>query len=253
MDAQSGEYSQELLKRREELRELVHDENEVRLLDEKVEAYAKRAEKELRENLGGAIPSHSVRVNLPANADPLAPQDPARRVLFVEHLAAIMEGAVLDRERLVADPVEAEPPVNARETLSARACGACRGSCCRAGGEHAYLTEETMARAMALHPDWTRSQLLDVYLSHLPAETTRDSCVYHGATGCGLPRSLRSPTCNRYQCAKLQQVRSLVVPEQQPPPVLALLFDHGVWARSALLDDRGERLLAEAVPRALPE
>src|SRR4051812_40151864 len=103
MDAQSGEYSPELLKRRDELRELVHDENEVRLLDEKVEAYAKQAEKELRGRLGELIPVEAVRVNLPANADPLAPQDPARRALFAEHLATIIEGAVLDRERVVID------------------------------------------------------------------------------------------------------------------------------------------------------
>jgi len=117
MDPQSGRYNRELLSRLDEQLERVHDENEVLRLDEKVEAFAKRAEKELRESLGGTIPAHAVRAILPANADPLAPQDPARKAQFVQHLATIVEGAVLDRERTAMDPVEAEPPVNGRETL----------------------------------------------------------------------------------------------------------------------------------------
>ena len=252
MDPQSLKYNRDLLNRLDEQLERIHNENEVLRLDEKMEAFAKGAERELRENFSGAIPAHAVRVILPANADPLAPQDPDRRALFAQHLATIVEGAVHERERLVMDPVDAEPPVNGRETLCARACGACRGSCCRAGGDHAYLTEETMARAMAAHPDWSRAQIMDAYLERLPAETTLDSCIYHGATGCGLPRAMRSPTCNRYQCGKLLQVRTLVS-EQKPPPLLALMFDRGEWTRSELLDEAGARLLAEEPPRDFQE
>ncbi len=227
-----------------ELQERIQDEKESLRLDEAAEGFAERAERKLRETSPGTIPANAIRLIFPANSDPLAPQDPTRRAQFREHLAAMAEGAVLDRERLVTEPAEAGSPSNGRETLSLRACAACRGGCCRQGGNQAYLTEETIARSLEAHPTWTLAQVLDSYLEHLPAETYLNSCIYHAATGCGLPRALRSSTCNRYQCAKLTSLRG-GVPENNPPPVLAFMFDHGRWTRTALLDETGVRILAE--------
>jgi hypothetical protein len=236
------EYNRHLLARLDQEQERLQNENDLARLDAEEEAFATRAERELR--LGGRIPADAVRAILPANADPLAPQDPARRAAFERHLAEIVEGAVLDRAKIEVEPMGVEPPVNGRETLSTAACGACRGSCCRAGGDHAYLTEETVARSLDAHPDWTLRQIMDSYLEHLPAETTVNSCIYHGPKGCGLPRALRSPTCNTYICGKLTRLRA-ALPETRPPPILALLFDHGRWTRTALLDETGVKILAE--------
>ncbi|HEX7899622.1 MAG TPA: hypothetical protein VF950_17770 [Planctomycetota bacterium] len=215
-------------------------ESEEARLDAEAEAVAKRVERELRSR----VPAEAVAAILPANADPLAPQDPVRRARFVEHLTAMVEAAVLDRGRYEVDLPSVELPANGREAISAAACAACRGGCCRAGGDHAYLTEETMARTLEAHPDWTLRKIVDVYVERLPARSTVNSCVYHGPTGCGLPRELRSPTCNTYFCGKLTQLRARL-PQTQPPPVLALMFDHGRWARAALLDVTGPRILKE--------
>jgi hypothetical protein len=235
------ESSQELLAQRD--REL-HDEQERLRLDAEAEVFAEKAERELRARPGGEIPPNAVRLNLPANSNPLGPQDPCRRASFREHLSSMVEGAVLDRERIATEPPEAGTPASGRETLSAGACTACRGGCCRAGGDQAYLTEETIARSLEAHPTWTLAQILDSYLEHLPAESYLNSCIYHAATGCGLPRALRSSTCNRYQCLKLTTLRGSL-PENNPPPVLALMFDRGQWIRTALLDETGVRTLAE--------
>ena len=240
-----AEYNRNLLARLDQERERLENEDEVARLDAEAEAFAARAERELR--LAGAVPANAVRAIFPANADPLAPQDPARRAAFEKHLAEMVEGVVLGGVK--AEPIPVEPAADGREAMSTAACTACRGSCCRAGGDHAYLTEETVARSMEAHPDWTLRQIMDLYLEHLPAETTLHSCIYHGPKGCGLPRALRSPTCNTYLCGKLTQLRAAF---PDPPPILALMFDRGRWARTALLDGRGVKLLAESPPEGRP-
>lgn len=221
--------------------ERARDEREYRRLETEVEALASIAERELRERLGGQIPGNAVRWVLPANSDPLVPQDPSRRAHFAQHLADILEGALLDEARLRSDPLEVEPP---KESLSASVCAACRGNCCRAGGDQAYLTEETMVRSLRAHPDWSYAQIADAYLKCLPGESVANSCIYHSAKGCGLPRALRSSTCNQYLCGKLKNFQA-GLPEHRPPPTLAVMFDSGKWIRSALIDEAGFKILAE--------
>jgi hypothetical protein len=159
-------------------------------------------------------------------------------------LDEMMEAAVLDQARLVSDPVDAESRTNGRGSLSGSVCAACRGSCCRAGGDQAYLTEETLLRSLEAHPDWTIARIREAYLKHLPAETVLNSCIYHSAQGCGLPRDLRSSTCNRYLCAKSRNLLA-GLPENSPPPILAVMFDDRKWTRSALIDETGMKVLAE--------
>jgi len=234
----------DLLAKLDREQERVRDENEWMRLDAEVEAVANRVEREAREHFGGQIPANAVRSVLPANADPLVPQDPSRRARFAQYLAEIAESAVLDQARLLSDPVDVESRTSGRECLSAGVCAACRGSCCRAGGDQAYLTEETMVRSLQAHPDWSLAQIMDAYLKHLPAETVLNSCIYHSATGCGLPRDLRSSTCNRYLCGKLKNLLA-GLPEKSPPPVLGVLFDDGKWTRTALIAETGIKVLAE--------
>src|SRR5207249_903455 len=114
--------------------------------------------------------------------------------------------------------------------------------------DHAYLTEETIVRSLQAHPDRTIAQIIDSYLERLPAESVLNSCIYHSGTGCGLPRDLRSSTCNRYLCGKLRNLRA-TLPETNPPPVLAVMFDDGKWARTALIDETGVQILSEELPR----
>ena len=236
-----------LLARIDREQERIRDENEWLRPDANADAFAKRAEKELRADPVGTVPWNAVRVLLPANADPLAPQDSTRRLLFTQHLTEVAERAGLEPARFLNEPPAAEPPPDGRETLSVGACTACRGSCCRSGGDHAYLTEETIARHLQAHPEGTVAQAIKDYLEWLPAETVLNSCVYHSKTGCGLPRDMRSSTCNRHLCGKLLNLRS-TLPGNNPPPLLAVLFDDGKWARTALIDETGVKILAEEDP-----
>jgi hypothetical protein len=236
------EYHRDLLKRLDEARERIQHENDGERGDAEAESFAKASERAWREAGGEAIPADAVLAILPSNADPLAPQDPERRARFERHLVEILEEAALARGSI--EPAPVDPPPDGRETLSAFACVACRGSCCGAGGDHAYLTEETMARFLEENPGRTLAQIVGSFLDYLPPATTLNSCIYHGAEGCGLPRELRSPVCNTYRCAKLTRLRARL-PQDQPPPVLAVTFDRGRWTRTALLRGSGVTILAE--------
>jgi hypothetical protein len=228
-------HNREILARLDREQDRIRDENEYIRQDPKAEALARRTHRDLLPTLPGA----AVLAVLPANADPLAPQDPARRAEFAERLREVITQAMLPQTGFPA----AEPAPEVHDGFIEAVCTGCRGSCCRSGGDHAYLNEETIARYIATHPGATPPQILQAYLERLPAETILDSCVFHSATGCGLPRELRSETCNRHLCGKLIHLRASR-PAQQP--VLGVYFDDGKWVRTALLDERGCRGLSES-------
>ncbi len=89
-----------------------------------------------------------------------------------------------------------------------RSCATCRGECCTAGGDHAFLREDSLRRVRAQYPELTAEALLTAYAAHLPRRHYRGSCVYHTSVGCALPRDLRSNLCNRYVCGGLTQLKS---------------------------------------------
>jgi len=215
----------------------VHDENEWLRPDPKAEALGRR----IRRDLQGSVPADAVLALLPASADPLAPQDPFRRSQLAERLLEIARQAL----RLPEGAPPPAPPAADREALTRSVCTGCRGSCCRSGGDHAYLTEETMGQFLRTHPGTTPEQAVAAYLERLPAESILDSCVYHSATGCGLPREMRSDTCNRHLCGKLAHLLD-TLPRQAPPPVLGVFFDQGRWVRTALVDEAGCRVLDDS-------
>ena len=167
---------------------------------------------------------------------------PERRAAFSVNVAAAIDRALEDPDR----PVPESPQMPAhRAALIGSACGVCRGSCCRHGGDHAYLFPDHFRRAMRHHPGRTREELLEDYLSRLPAEAYRDSCVYHTPSGCSLPRELRSSLCNTFLCGGLEEMLEAQEKESVARPVLALcLRDHGAeLVRTAVFDDCGRPLI----------
>lgn len=85
-------------------------------------------------------------------------------------------------------------------------CGTCRGACCKAGENHAFLTRTVLSRVKAEQRIATDASLLESYLNRVPELAREGSCIYHGAQGCALPRAMRSETCNRFLCYPLKQL-----------------------------------------------
>jgi hypothetical protein len=92
-----------------------------------------------------------------------------------------------------------------------KACAICKGSCCKNGGEHAYIKVDTFLCYMHQHPELQQHQVLEEYLSFLPKKTYEDSCVYHAEFGCSLPRHMRSECCNLFACHGLGDIEEYAI------------------------------------------
>jgi hypothetical protein len=109
-------------------------------------------------------------------------------------------------------PLEETPsaPQFADESRAAKdGCSTCRGHCCRLGAvSHAFLDATTLHRYRTRRPRLTARQIVAAYMSRLPAQSVENSCVFHGAVGCTLPRHMRAAICNLYHCAGLERVQA---------------------------------------------
>lgn len=154
---------------------------------------------------------------LPAFRGKTSPLPKRRRQAFrsfLEQLLRECETAGWELPSPETAPVSELPAASsaARETVSGKACGGCRGYCCVAGGDHAWLTARTIRRYRREHPAAGPGEILAAYLALLGPRTYKGSCVYHGSNGCRLPREMRSDTCNRYFCPELRVFRARVPP-----------------------------------------
>jgi hypothetical protein len=102
-------------------------------------------------------------------------------------------------------PVSPAAPAPEVQAVLNGACALCQGFCCGNGGNHAYLTVETIRLYMVKHPDQGPHEVLAAYLGRIRNDTVAGSCIFHQAGGCGLPREMRSDTCNRHFCEGLTE------------------------------------------------
>lgn len=142
---------------------------------------------------------------LPGQRQPLVPppEDAIRAFkAHLEHVAALAAaGAESDSEPALPTWAPETPWLDA-------ACGACRGACCAEGRtNHAFLTVATLTELRRSgHPDGTLAPdaLVADTLSRIPSEHVEGSCLFHGSTGCTLPRHRRGQMCNRYYCGPMK-------------------------------------------------
>jgi hypothetical protein len=126
-------------------------------------------------------------------------------------LVATVRRTTGDEDDRTLDAPEALSPLAAR--VVAATCSACRGACCANGGDHAFLRTRTIREFMATHPALDDEGVVEAYRAWLPARTSHPGCVYQAATGCTLPRQMRSAICNAYLCSGLRQALLLTTSE----------------------------------------
>lgn len=115
-------------------------------------------------------------------------------------------------------------------TISDQLCGMCKGGCCTAGGDTAYITVDTIRRFMDEHPDLSAEQILNIYVSRVSSETVTSACINQTKAGCALPREMRSDTCNGYYCDALQSWHERPI-EERSSTVLAIRRCNSNWRR----------------------
>jgi hypothetical protein len=140
-------------------------------------------------------------IELPGFDRPLRAVGKKRRRIFAVFLEELIGEVSRPRTR-TADKMKARPEA----TTFADACRACRGHCCRNGGNDAYLDENAIRQAWARHPRLSRRGLIQLYLDAIPDKAFANSCLFHAKDGCSLPRSLRAPVSEAYLCGPLSRL-----------------------------------------------
>lgn len=151
------------------------------------------------QRLGLAGPHKVNLVVLPPMRTQFVPVTPARKAKF----AANLEDAYYARPERDKVP-KASMSLDDASLLAV--CRTCRGSCCKWGEDHAYLTRANLRRLKSEQKFANLETLLEAYLQRVPDSAYSDSCIYQGPQGCVLPRHMRSETCNRYICYPLKQL-----------------------------------------------
>ena len=108
------------------------------------------------------------------------------------------------------------------EQLSNQLCGLCKGGCCVAGEEHAYLSVFTIRSMMDNNQDISETDILNQYLSRISPKTVENSCINQTPSGCALPRELRSDICNAFYCDTLKSCQSKMENKHKLGTVIAI-------------------------------
>jgi hypothetical protein len=149
------------------------------------------------------VDDDALPVMVPRNLAPLVPMPPER----VRTLAAHIDQELADLKKAKRperfDPSEALEPSGFAARVAQTACALCKGSCCRNGGDHAFLGERALARQRLDHPGIADDALRQLYLDRIPPESYQGSCIFHAPGGCTLDRSMRADICNQYFCGGL--------------------------------------------------
>jgi hypothetical protein len=100
---------------------------------------------------------------------------------------------------------------------------------------------------MAKHPDQGPEEVLAAYMGHVRNETVSGSCIFHQPGGCGLPREMRSDTCNRYFCKGLTDFQQ-GLSGRDPARGFFVATEGEAILAAAFCDADGTRLVSIAPP-----
>lgn len=144
----------------------------------------------------------------PANERPLVTLPRRRRYRFVQRLTRLVEETLceLPTGQEATECQDSEQAVSILEV----ACANCLGHCCVRGGTRAYLDRYTIRRFIIRNQNAASREVVEAYYRRLPGESYRNSCVFHSAAGCNLPRDMRSNTCLNTVCGGLIELRQRI-------------------------------------------
>jgi hypothetical protein len=169
-------------------------------------ARATRRMKRVAHQLGADPERRYALAIVPTHEGALAPVLEERRGAFRTHLVKIVSEVFAEAPEGVSDADLEPDPIHEREETLLMVCATCRGNCCEAGGNHAYLDTRAIRRYASWHPDATQAEIVAAYTARVPEQSVTASCILHGERGCSLPREMHGHTCNRFVCPGAEAV-----------------------------------------------
>ena len=193
------------------------------------------------------LPEHTHLLNLPSGHSRLIPLTDDRLSKYRAHLwKNIVEASELSSASELTDYLELKERKKCLETerrlennsavrsVSEKLCGICKGGCCVLGKDHAFNTVSTMRRYMDANPSLTNEEVLAAYMEKVETETVEKACINQTRNGCGLPREMRSDTCNGFFCSEIKSYHRLDSdPDRNVKQLIAVQRAHNLWDRWA--------------------
>lgn len=153
-------------------------------------------------------PESYTPILLPTNQRKIVPLSRQRRYRFAKRLQRLLDTIDWNPPTQKSGSQEIASNQGFLATMLSKACAICRGHCCMRGDTHAYLDGDTIQHFLHHHTQPLRlSDILTAYCRHLPTLSYANSCVFHAARGCILPRNLRSETCHAFLCTGLLKIQ----------------------------------------------
>ena len=210
------------------------------------------------ENNPGLLKNNTYVLSIPTGLSRMTPLPEERIKAYTEHLKDIIgkaAGYVSPQELPEDQSYDAHAKLLAVEKrlngnpglreVSDKLCSMCRGGCCAAGEDHAYITVNSMRWFMDRRPDLSQQDILNLYLSKLSPETIEDACINQTISGCTLSRELRAVTCNMYYCDPLVDFQREFEDKEKVPTVLAVQRSNTNWNRFE--SELGNRIIDTAL------
>ena len=141
-------------------------------------------------------------IALPGFAAPLASVGKVRCDALLAHLDRLLPSS----HAAYGPPSPTRRPV--QSAGSPDACRACKGYCCRNGGDMAFLTDQALRVVWSEQPHTRKGDLIAAYANSIPDVASEGSCIFHAEHGCNLPDQLRSVICKTYLCDPLKEAQS---------------------------------------------
>lgn len=166
-----------------------------------------------------------------------------RLAAYKAHLESIIEKVVSadpDDDAVVVDNMDPEKTGSSIEAsdnspelrpIRENLCSLCKGGCCSRGANNAYLSDATIRRVLEEQPELSAQDILSEYISRINEQTSDGSCINQTKTGCGLPRRLRSDTCNDFFCTPLRKLKNKTDSASLPISILAINRSNTLWER----------------------
>ncbi len=213
------------------------------------EARLKRYETSLRRRLGPRLPADAPCVLLDFFDPRVSPLPRSRRLFHEAHLFSLVEqeGNRPDKPDPAPSALDPERHLRSLEPslapVSAAACAACGGYCCRRGGDQAFINREVLRRYRESHPGASPEDFVRDYLDRVPSRTCEGSCVYHTSGGCALPPEMQSSVCRQYYCEKLRAIHALCRRSSPDLAMLAVRVDGFEIRSGVILSGKGHEIV----------
>lgn len=164
-----------------------------------------------------------------------------RKEAFEDHLIALI--LVLDNtdeEKLFKPRFTPHKNTGVSHMLGSM-CALCNGKCCNEGGtRNAFVQRSTLRGVIENLDEISKENIVEIYMQHIPKESTDGSCLFHTDRGCCLSSELRENICGEFFCLNLIGFIDSYQKKSAPKHIVVVSAHESEVRRVSVFEPEGE-------------